>query len=270
MIDTFVNNYESNPTHYLRGISEHAVTMYKAICKNNGVVCNIDFDEEMFYINEQMKENGLSVREYTGKTGRTPLRKTIGVRMNYEINTKNYYLISPATFANLYYTEALNDIDMPAKYKHAVFDYDLKNKLKDNDITFIVDDSDKTPGFKFAEAEIKGYPVRIELGQRDLKDGFITIVRRDTLEKVQVKPDEIITKLNELFIDIQNNLYNMAKQRRDSMIKEANTYEEFLNKSKEPGFIKVNWCGNTSCEDKIKDDFASWMELNHHKLKILS
>ena len=131
---------------------------------------------------------------------------------------------------------------------------ELTKELSDSNITYIVDDSDKTPGFKFAEAEIKGYPVRIELGQRDLAEGFITIVRRDTLEKVKVKPEELISKLNELFIDIQNNLYNVAKQRRDSMIKSASNYDEFLSKAKEPGFIKVNWCGNTSCEDKIKDD----------------
>lgn len=129
--------------------------------------------------------------------------------------------------------------------------------LKDSLITYKVDNSNKTPGFKFAEAEVKGYPVRIEVGKRDLETGVVTIVRRDTLEKVQVPVNEAVMKVNELLINIQNDMYNKALERRNSMVYNADTYEEmsYIAKNK-PGFIYTNWCGNESCENKIKDDLG--------------
>lgn len=129
--------------------------------------------------------------------------------------------------------------------------------LKDSLITYKVDNSNKTPGFKFAEAEVKGYPVRIEVGKRDLETGVVTIVRRDTLEKVQVPVNEAVMKVNELLINIQNDMYNKALERRNSMIYNADTYEEMSDIAKnKPGFIYTNWCGNESCENKIKDDLG--------------
>ena len=130
----------------------------------------------------------------------------------------------------------------------------LIKDLKEQDITYIVDDTDKTPGFKFAEAEIKGYPVRIELGARDLANGFVTLVRRDTLEKVQVPFDKVVDELAKLLVDIQDNLYKEAESRRNSMIYSASNYDEFLSLSKKNGFIKINWCGDVACENKIKED----------------
>lgn len=91
--------------------------------------------------------------------------------------------------------------------------------LKNSDITYKVDDTDKTPGFKFAEAEVKGYPLRLELGERDLKNGFFTLVRRDTLEHIKVEDiSKLMDTINNLLNDIQTNLYNRALLRRDSMI----------------------------------------------------
>ncbi len=135
---------------------------------------------------------------------------------------------------------------------------ELKSNLKNNNIAFKVDERDKTPGFKFAEAEVKGYPVRIELGKRDLENNIVTLVRRDTLEKVQVTFEEIIPKLNELLETIQKDMFARAKARRDSMIYDAKTYEELreIATTKDGGFIKINWCGNVECENKIKDDFG--------------
>ena len=133
---------------------------------------------------------------------------------------------------------------------------ELENNLRNKGITYKVDNSNKTPGFKFAEAEVKGYPIRIELGARDLANGNVTLVRRDTLEKVVVPYDEVINKINELLETIQMSMFNKAKTRRDSMIYEANTYDEIkdINATKN-GFIKINWCGKTECEDKLKEDF---------------
>ena len=135
---------------------------------------------------------------------------------------------------------------------------ELKNSLKENAITFKVDETNKTPGFKFAEAEVKGYPIRIELGKRDLENNHVTLVRRDTLEKIVVPFDEIVPKVKELLVIIQKDMFNRAKQRRDSMIYDAKNYDELktLATTKDGGFIKINWCGKESCENKIKDDFG--------------
>ena len=134
---------------------------------------------------------------------------------------------------------------------------ELENDLKLAGITYKVDNSNKTPGFKFAEAEVKGYPIRIELGARDLKENKVTLVRRDTLEKITVKYEDIISKVNYLLDTIQNDMFERAKARRDSMIYEANNYDELADIAKnKSGFIKINWCGNQECEDKIKDDFG--------------
>ncbi len=131
----------------------------------------------------------------------------------------------------------------------------ITNELKNNDITFIVDDTDKSPGFKFAEAEVKGYPIRIEVGKRDLEKGFVTLVRRDTLEKIKVNIDDVLDKVQELLVDIQNNMFNRARARRDSMIYNADNYDEFKNiAASKPGFIIGKWCGDVACENKIKED----------------
>lgn len=133
----------------------------------------------------------------------------------------------------------------------------IKEKLKNADITFKVDNSDKTPGFKFAEAEVKGYPIRIEVGKRDLENNKITFVRRDTLDKIEFNISNIENISNEiktLLNTIQNEMYDKALKRRNSMLYEAKTMDEFTNiANNKPGFIKINWCGNTACEDKIKE-----------------
>ena len=135
---------------------------------------------------------------------------------------------------------------------------ELKNALKENNITFKVDETNKTPGFKFAEAEVKGYPIRIELGKRDLENNHVTLVRRDTLEKIVVPFEEILPKVEELLVTIQSDMFKRAKARRDSMIYDAKTYDELreIATTKDGGFIKINWCSNESCENKIKDDFG--------------
>ena len=135
---------------------------------------------------------------------------------------------------------------------------ELKQNLKENEITFKVDDRDKTPGFRFADAEVKGYPIRIELGKRDLENNIVTLVRRDTLEKIQVTFEKIIPKVKELLETIQKDMLKRATIRRDSMIYEANNYDELreIATTKYGGFTKINWCGNVECENKIKDDFG--------------
>ncbi len=132
---------------------------------------------------------------------------------------------------------------------------ELENMLKENNISYKVDLSNKTPGFKFAEAEVKGYPLRIELGERDLKNNEITIVRRDTLEKIKVSFDNVLIKIKELLVSMQKDMFLKAKERRDKMIYDAKTYDEVKEIAlTKPGFIKINWCGDVNCENKIKED----------------
>lgn len=123
------------------------------------------------------------------------------------------------------------------------------------DISYQVDTSDKTPGFKFADAEVKGIPIRVEIGMRDLENNQVTLVRRDTLEKIPVDIENVVSKIEELLPEIQQDMYDRALKRRDSMIYDTTDYETFKKDAKEKnGFYKINWCGNTSCEDKIKED----------------
>ena len=130
-----------------------------------------------------------------------------------------------------------------------------KDELLKNDITAYIDDSKKSPGFKFAEAEVNGIPVRIELGKRDLDNGIITVARRDTREKITPTKDvEIVSYIKNLLETIQNDMYNRAKTRRDNLTFEAHNLEEMeqiLNT--QPGFIHAMWCGDKECEEKIKE-----------------
>ena len=130
------------------------------------------------------------------------------------------------------------------------------NKITNNlKIPFEIDNSNKSPGFKFAESEVRGIPIRIEIGLKDLANNEVTLVRRDTLEKMKVKIEDVESKIDELLDIIQNDMYNKALNRRNSMLYEAKDYEEFKTiANTKPGFIKINWCGNEECENKIKDE----------------
>ena len=132
---------------------------------------------------------------------------------------------------------------------------EMEEKLNKNGITTYIDNSNKSAGFKFAEAEVNGIPVRIDLGPRDLENGVITLARRDTREKITISKDEDIVKVvSELLDNIQNNLYEKALKRRNEMTYTAKNIEE-LEKimTNNPGFVKAMWCGDVECENKIKE-----------------
>lgn len=127
--------------------------------------------------------------------------------------------------------------------------------LKSAGISVYVDNSEKSPGFKFAEAEVNGIPVRIEIGVRDLEQDKLTLVRRDTREKIQVDADcDLAYKVLDLLNDIQSNLLARATKRRDELTFECETLDEVIEQiNKQPGFIKANWCGCEECELKMKE-----------------
>ncbi len=121
-----------------------------------------------------------------------------------------------------------------------------------------VDDSDKSPGWKFSESEMRGIPVRVEIGPRDIENNEAVLVRRDTHEKMTVSLDEIEVKVGELLDTIQNDMLERARTHRDSHTYTATTYDEFVKTINEkPGFVKAMWCGDQACEDKIKEDTAA-------------
>ena len=131
----------------------------------------------------------------------------------------------------------------------------INTELNNNDVVTYIDKTDKSPGFKFAEAEVNGIPVRIEIGPRDLDNNKITFARRDTSEKYTEELNiDVVNYVKELLETIQKDMYDRAKVRRDSLTFTAKTLkdmEDILNT--QPGFIHADWCGNEECETKIKE-----------------
>ncbi|MCI8805840.1 MAG: proline--tRNA ligase [Clostridiales bacterium] len=118
-----------------------------------------------------------------------------------------------------------------------------------------LDDSDKSPGWKFSEYEMKGVPVRIELGPRDIENGQAILARRDTGEKTTVKICDIEKEVISLLDNIQSSLLEKAKAHRDTKTSTAKNMEEFKKVlDTNQGFIKAMWCGNEECENKIKEE----------------
>lgn len=118
-----------------------------------------------------------------------------------------------------------------------------------------IDLSDKTPGWKFSECEMKGIPLRLELGPKDIAEEKCVLVRRDTREKYFVKLDELETKIPQLLKDIQTSLYNNAKKSLTSRIYDAYSLDEAKTLAEEkPGFVRAMWCGDLECELKMKDE----------------
>ncbi len=132
---------------------------------------------------------------------------------------------------------------------------DINKKLNENNIISYIDLSEKSPGFKFAEAEVNGIPVRIEIGPRDLENNLITIARRDTSEKYQENINiNIVEYLNNLLETIQNDMYNRALDRRNKLTFTAKNLHDVENiMNTQPGFIKADWCGCEECELKMKE-----------------
>ena len=116
-----------------------------------------------------------------------------------------------------------------------------------------VDATDKSPGFKCAECEMRGVPLRVEIGPRDIENNQCVLVRRDNGEKITVSLDELETKVEELLKTIQKDMLETARAHRDSHTYEARNWEEFVDTiNNRPGFIKAMWCGETECEENIK------------------
>lgn len=146
-----------------------------------------------------------------------------------------------------------------AQHKEGVLDfaYDLKERLAAQ-FRVGIDASNKKPGWKFNEYEMKGIPLRLEAGPRDIEQNQVVLVRRDTGEKLTVSVDGLETTIASVLEDIQESLLEKARQHREEKTSVAVTFAEFKTQLEEKaGFIKAMWCGEQSCEDKIKEETSA-------------
>ena len=117
-----------------------------------------------------------------------------------------------------------------------------------------VDDTDKSPGWKFSECEMRGIPLRVEIGPKDLAANQAVLVRRDTHEKTTVSLDNLEEEVSRMLDTIQSDMLERARKHRDTHTSQAVTWDEFVETvDKKPGFVKAMWCGDLACEEKIKE-----------------
>jgi len=140
---------------------------------------------------------------------------------------------------------------------------EIYEKLKKHGISVVLDDrSEYTPGWKFNEWELKGIPIRIEIGPRDLKQKQATLARRDTFERITIKEEEIANTVAKLLEEIQKNLFNKAKKFLEQNITTVSTYEEFEKTLKEKGgFLRACWCADSTCEERIKEETGATIRI---------
>ena len=135
---------------------------------------------------------------------------------------------------------------------------ELKSVLDAAGLRVKIDDTDKSPGFKFAEQEMRGIPVRIECGPKDIEKGQVIVVRRDTREKYTVAFEALAEEVQKILDTMQKEMLERARAHRDSHTYEAADYETFKKTIEEkPGFVKAMWCGCKECEEKIKEDLQA-------------
>ena len=134
--------------------------------------------------------------------------------------------------------------------------YELRDRLQSN-FRVKVDDTDKSPGYKFAEAEMRGYPLRLEIGPKDLEAGKCVLCRRDNGEKIEVALDEVESKVAELLETIHHDMLEKARAHRDAHTYTAHDKAEFEKLfTEKAGFVKAMWCGEQACEDEIKEKLS--------------
>jgi len=138
--------------------------------------------------------------------------------------------------------------------KEAVFS--LKERLK-KIVRADIDLTDKSPGYKYSEQEMRGIPLRLEIGPKDIEKGQVLLVRRDTQEKIAINLSEVETRVVDILKDIQENMYLCAKKNREEHTYSAETYEEFKKLfDRNNYFVKTRWCGSRSCEESIKEELS--------------
>lgn len=133
--------------------------------------------------------------------------------------------------------------------------HELKERLEKMNLRVKLDDTDRTPGWKFAEYEMKGVPVRIELGPRDLENNVVTVCKRNNHEKIQISIDKLEDEIPQLLATIHEEMYQKALKQLLGSITEVHSYDELKEVvNVKGGYAKMMWCGCEECENKIKED----------------
>jgi prolyl-tRNA synthetase len=140
---------------------------------------------------------------------------------------------------------------------------EICERLNQEGITAIIDDrTEFRPGWKFNEWELKGVPLRIEIGPRDIEKNQVVAARRDTFERVDVKEEQLVNEINTILTSIQNNLFNRAKKFLEDNVTTVKTYSEFKKAlRRKGGFLRANWCSDKKCEEKIKEETGATISL---------
>ena len=221
--------------------------MYNGVCLQDGTSHYFGQKFSKAYdVKFLNKDNKLEYAYYTtwGKTTRA-------IAAIIMVHADNYGLVLPPRIAPT--QVVIIPIGTSEEVMNIVDKYETL--LKDNGVSVKKDLSEKSPGFKFAEAEVNGIPVRIEIGERDLKENKVTFVRRDTREKIVENKDlDVVTYVKDLLETIQKDMYNRAVERRDKLTFTAHNLDEMrVILNTQPGFIHADWCGDPECESRIKE-----------------
>ena len=157
--------------------------------------------------------------------------------------------------------------------KEGVLDaaFGLRDRLIKAGFSVKVDDTDKSPGWKFADCEMRGIPLRVEIGPKDLEKNQAVLVRRDTHEKSFVSLDNLEEEIGKLLETIQSDMFARAKAHLEAHTSQAVTWDAFVDTiNTKPGFVKAMWCGCQECEDKIKEETGATSRCMPFKQETLS
>ncbi len=140
---------------------------------------------------------------------------------------------------------------------------EIRETLQEHNVLVVLDDrAEYTPGWKFNEWELRGVPIRIEIGPKDLKQRQLTIARRDTSKRFSIEEKDLVDSVTKLLEEIQKNLYSRAKEFLEENITTAKTYSEFKGiLKKKGGFIRASWCMSSACEEKIKEETGATIRI---------
>ncbi len=143
-----------------------------------------------------------------------------------------------------------------AQHKEGVLDKANELKERVEKVARVkLDDTDKMPGWKFNEYEMKGVPIRLEVGPKDIEQNQVVLVRRDTREKITVSMDELEAVIPELLDKIHESMFNKVKERMEQRTSVAKNMDEFKEiVENKTGFVNAMWCGDIECEEKIKEE----------------
>ena len=132
---------------------------------------------------------------------------------------------------------------------------EIQQQLRSAGIRVTLDERDERPGWKFSEWELRGVPLRVEIGPKDIEKSAVLVARRDTREKQSLAMDGLATRIQQLLDDVQRSLFDRARTFRDEHTHRVSTYEEFKQVMEgRPGFVIAPWCGSTDCEAQIKNE----------------